>query len=296
MGGVMKKSPCKDIRLEVLTMIGALRAYLWLVVAVSVASFVGGFKVSIAAQPNAVTFPSGELVLHGDLYKPEGAGPFPGVIWYHGGGGPRPGSAKYRASPQLGRVFTGGGYVLFVPHRLGYGRSPRHDLVDTYVDGTREVRNKLQPKLIDMHMKDVAPALSFLKGLPYVDQNRIAVAGCSLGGIQTLLISEKNMGFRAAIAFAAAARSWPNAPDVRQLLTGAVRKAAVPILFVQAENDYSLTSSRTLAAEMKTLGKPHKLLIFPPFGTTSADGHAFCVRGGDIWAAEVFSFLRETMQ
>lgn len=284
------------IDLEGLTMKKALSVLLWLIVAVSVVSLITDLKVSIAAQPNKVTFPSGELVLHGDLYKPEGAGPFPGVIWYHGGGGPRPGSVEARESAQLGPVFTGKGYVLFVPHRLGYGRSPRHELVDTFVDGKRAVRDKLQLKLIDMHMKDVIPALSFLKGLPYVDRNRIAVAGCSLGGIQTVLISEKNMGFRAAVAFAAAAQSWPNAPDVRELMTGAVRKATLPILFVQAENDYDLTGSRTLVAEMERLGKPHKLLIFPPSGNTPVDGHAFCTRGGNVWASEVFSFLGETMQ
>ena len=265
----------------------------WLIIAVLVAALIPD---SIVAQPTAVTFPSGEVVLHGDLYKPEGAGPFPGVIWYHGGGNPTPGSVEYRDSAQLGAVFAGKGYVLLVPHRLGYGRSPRHDLVDTFVYGKREVRDKLQLKLVDMHMKDVIPALSFLKGLPYVDRNRIAVAGWSLGGIQTVLLSEKSIGFRAAIAFAAAAQSWPNSHDVRERMTSAVRKASIPILFVQAENDYSLTASRTLAAEMEKLGKPHKFLIFPPFGNTPADGHAFCTRGGDIWAAEVFSFLRETMQ
>lgn len=266
---------------------------LWLIVTVLVVCLI---PLSTAAQPNAVTFPSGEVVLHGDLYKPEGTGPFPGVIWYHGGGNPTPGSVEYRESAQLGAVFTGKGYVLFVPHRLGYGRSPRHDLVDAFVYGKREVRDKLQLKLIDMHMKDVIPALSFLKGLPYVDRNRIAMAGCSLGGIQTVLLSEKDIGFRAAVAFAAAAQSWRNAPDVRELMTGAVRKAALPILFVQAENDYDLTGSRTLVAEMEKLGKPHKLLIFAPFGNTPADGHAFCTRGGNIWAPEVFSFLGETMQ
>lgn len=274
----------------------ALPVLLSLIVALLVASLVPVFKASIAAQPDAVTFRSGESVLHGDLYKPEGAGPFPGMIWYHGGSKPAPGSVEYPDAAQLGAVFTGKGYVLFVPHRLGYGRSPRHDLVDTFFHGKREVRHKLQLKLIDLHMKDVVPALSFLKGLPYVDRDRIAVAGCSLGGIQTVLLAEKNMGFRAAVAFAPAAQSWRNAPDVRESLTGAVRKAALPILFVQAENDYDLTSSRTLVAEMERSGKPHKLLIFPPFGNTPADGHAFCLRGGNIWAPEVFSFLGETMQ
>lgn len=247
-------------------------------------------------QPEAVTFTSGEVVLHGDLSKPEGTGPFPAVIWYPGGGNPRPGLSEYPASSQLGRVSTSKGYVLFLPHRLGYGRSPRHDLVDKRFETKQEERHELQLELIDMHMKDVTPALSFLKGLPYVDRNRIAVAGCSQGGIQTVLISEQNLGFRAAVAFAAAAQSWPKAPNVRERMMSAVRKASVPILFVQAENDYSLTASRTLAAEMERLGKLHKLLIFPPFGTTPADGHAFCTRGADIWAPNVFSFLDETMQ
>ena len=31
-----------------------------------------------------VTFRSGELTLHGVLYRPEGAGPFPAVVYNHG--------------------------------------------------------------------------------------------------------------------------------------------------------------------------------------------------------------------
>ena len=31
-----------------------------------------------------VTFKSGDLTLVGFLYKPEGQGPFPGIIWNHG--------------------------------------------------------------------------------------------------------------------------------------------------------------------------------------------------------------------
>jgi carboxymethylenebutenolidase len=254
------------------------------------------FLISDAAAQKKVTFPSGELVLHADLFKPDGSGPFPTVIWYHGGGGPKPGLQDDPNAARIAPAFTGRGYVLLYPHRLGYGRSPRHELVDTYVPASREMRDKLQLELIDMHMKDVAPTLSFLKTLPYVERDKIAVAGCSLGGIQTVLLSETNLGFRTAVAFAAAAQSWPNAPDVRERMTSAVRKANRPILFAQAENDYSLTASETLAAEMKKIGKPHKRLIFPSFGSTAADGHAFCTRAPDIWAGEVFSFLDESLR
>ena len=38
----------------------------------------------VLAATETVTFPSGEITLHGVLYKPEGTGPFPAVIYNHG--------------------------------------------------------------------------------------------------------------------------------------------------------------------------------------------------------------------
>ena len=76
----------------------------------------------------------------------------------------------------------------------------------------------------------------------------------------------------------------------------AVRKATIPILFIQAENDYDLGPSRTLAGELERLGKSHKLVIFPPYGHTHKEGHGvFCERGGNVWGSEVFSFLEGAM-
>ena len=70
----------------------------------------------------------------------------------------------------------------------------------------------------------------------------------------------------------------------------------MPILFVQAENDYDLAPSRDLAKEMEKSGKGHSIQIFPRFGKTAQDGHEFCARGGEIWADKVFSFLTSSMQ
>ena len=33
---------------------------------------------------DTVEFPSGEITLHGVLYRPEGKGPFPAVVYNHG--------------------------------------------------------------------------------------------------------------------------------------------------------------------------------------------------------------------
>ncbi len=43
---------------------------------------------------------------------------------------------------------------------------------------------------------DVAAAVAYVKGLPEVDRTRIAVAGCSVGGIQSLLAAERDLGIR----------------------------------------------------------------------------------------------------
>jgi dipeptidyl aminopeptidase/acylaminoacyl peptidase len=70
------------------------------------------------ARPEEVKFPSAKLALHGVLYKPEGNGPFPAILYNHG-------SEKDPGSkPALGVFFSSRGYVFFVPHRRGHGRSP----------------------------------------------------------------------------------------------------------------------------------------------------------------------------
>ena len=135
-----------------------------------------------------------------------------------------------------------------------------------------------------------------MKTLPYVDPNRVAVTGVSFGGIQTVLAAERASGIRVAVDFAGAAMMWADSPEIRERLLTAVRNARVPIYFIQAENDYNLGPSRTLAAEMDRVGKPHRMKIYPPYGVTPQDGHSLGLRGGVVWEADVFAFLDEYMK
>ena len=76
-------------------------------------------------------------------------------------------------------------------------------------------------------------------------------------------------------------------------MIGAVRNARVPIFFLQAENDYDLSPSRTLSQAMKDAKKPFELKIYPPFGNSVEDGHAFGYFGSSVWADDVFRFLQD---
>jgi hypothetical protein len=81
------------------------------------------------------------------------------------------------------------------------------------------------------------------------------------------------------------AHGWPEAAS----------KATVPILLIQAENDYDLSPTWVLAQTLEELRKPFKLAILPTHVTTPADEHAFCFRGRDAGEPQVFSFLTSAM-
>lgn len=238
-----------------------------------------------AAEPQAVAFPGGGLELRGFLYTPEGSGPFRAVLYNHGSE-QRPGWV-----PQLGHFFSRNGYVFFIPHRRSHGRSPR----DPRIDGLYNSGRAGVVALHEAHLEDQLAALEFLKRQPKVDRDRIAVAGCSYGGIQTLLAAEasadRKTGLRAAVDFAGGAMTWQHAPELQTRMLTAARKAGIPVMFVQAENDYDLTPSYALAKAMQQAGKPHRLSIYPPHGDSVRDGHGFCVRGSEVWGRDVLAFL-----
>src|SRR5213592_1030415 len=72
--------------------------------------------------PYSETFyKSGNLRIQAYLYKPDGDGPFPVVIYNHGSRAGR----ERRAVPfeYIGRLLTRAGYAVLVPERRGYGGS-----------------------------------------------------------------------------------------------------------------------------------------------------------------------------
>ena len=261
--------------------------------------FLGGltvFSASALSQsisaPTEVTFSSGKLTLHGFFYKPDGAGLFPAVLWNHGSER-RPGWL-----PDVAPVLVNHGYILFIPHRRGQGRSPGDYVMDQLAQtgGNRAARSRMLVELMELHLQDQAAALAYLKNVPGVDRNRIAVAGCSFGGIQTVLMAEKGEGLRAAVDFAGGAESWEGSLDLRDRMKKAVRNAQVPIFFIQAKNDYDTSPSRELAAEMDKAHKPHTIQIFPAFGHSAPEAHEFCVHGAETWSAQVLSFFEEAFK
>ena len=254
---------------------------------------------SRSSQGEVTTFPSGELTLHGVLYRPNGAGPFPAVVYNHGSAA---GMASKGAFDALGPVFTSHGWVFFGPYRRGQGLSASAGkyigdeiAAATKAGGISSGAATMVRLLETDHLNDQLAALAWLRTQKFVKADRIAVAGTSFGGIEAVLGAERG-SYCAAIDSAGGAQSWAQAPELQSLMKRSVQNSRVPIFFFQAENDYDLAPSRVLSNAMKDAGKEFELKIYPPFGKDTGDGHAFGYFGSSVWADDVFRFLNKHCQ
>jgi dienelactone hydrolase len=242
------------------------------------------------SQPEEVVFPSAGRQLHGFLWKPSGPGPFRAIVWNHG-------SEKLPGSePALANFYTAHSYVFFVPHRRGQGRSPGDYIQDQVAQSGPGERAQRVVDLLESEVDDVIAGLNYLKSQPFVHPTRIAISGCSYGGIETLLTGERDLGVKALVPFAPGAMSWEKNYQLQDALIRAVDQAKAPVFLIQAQNDYSLGPSHALSKEAAKKHKDFQSKIYPAFGKGEHDGHwGFCSTATDVWGADVLAFLDAQM-
>jgi carboxymethylenebutenolidase len=245
-----------------------------------------------AAQPapEHVTLMSEGRKLQATLLRPSGPGPFPAIVYNHG-------SERDPIVAQhgnIGRFFQSHGYVVLFPNRRGAGGSEGtfwEDAVDKLPEAKQE---EGVVAALDAESADVVAAVRYLQAQPYVERRDVSVAGCSFGGIESLLAATKPIGLHAVVDFAGGSMAWQGNGALRERMLRAAYDAQVPVLFAQAENDFDTTPSKVLSSAMLGVGKPTELHIYPPFGKTPAQGHGmFCMHGTNVWGDDVLAFLRK---
>ena len=239
-----------------------------------------------------VFYPSGGLQIQAYLYRPEGDGPFPAVIYNHGSR-----SGRERQSvpfEHIGRLLTSAGYVALVSERRGYGRSDGA----AWPEDVGKHRGRTVPRL-EEETDDVLAAVDFLRTQAFVDARRLGLMGWSFGGIVTMFAVSCGNVFAVAVDQAGGALTWNTNPGVRAALTAAAQKSTTPTLLQVAENDRTTNSITTVAKILDKRGIPHRMVIYPPFTAatplpfgTGAPGHVvFAERGMSVWSADALEFL-----
>jgi dienelactone hydrolase len=177
--------------------------------------------------PQAVEIPSGTAVLHAQLFKPEGNGPFPVVIALHGCGGlsghSEPVQVRYR--DWADELLRDGKAVLFPDSYGSRELGPQCRVKERRITARRE------------RVTDILAARQWLMQQAWVAPDRISLLGWANGASALLwavrpqlLLHHAEPDFRSAVAFY---------PDCR-LSSGLGWSARVPTLvLIGAKDDVS---------------------------------------------------------
>ena len=254
----------------------------------------GAALAGAAVVAQKVTLTSDGLSLEAFLYKPDGDGPFPALIWNHGSEQHPDAGAQFDS---VAAIFVPAGYVVFAPVRRGHGHSQGRYIVDEIrfarLRGGREDAAYTAVRLLATEqLADQLAGLAYVKQQPFVDATRIAVAGCSFGGIETLLGAASGVGYKAAISISPAAQSWDGNTYLQERLIEVVRRIDVPVLLLQPAKDASLAPSRVLGKAAAQAGKPLTAKVYPATGPREEQKHCFGgAKGMHVWAEDAKAFL-----
>jgi dipeptidyl-peptidase-4 len=238
--------------------------------------------------------------LVGYLYAPGGVldERLPAVVWNHGS---EPDPTPDRQFQHIAELLVPEGYVVMAPERRGQGESSGKYIVDATQEAKAAGKDagKVMVHLMETtQLDDQLAGLAYLKSRSFVDPGRIAVMGCSYGGIQTLLGAESQAaGYQAAVALSPGAESWKGNEPLRTRLLAAVGATRIPVMIGHPQGDASVEPGYTLGARMQMLGRPYELVIFPKLGPPDSQGHCFGgMYNSYVFGEEVLHFLRVAMR
>jgi dipeptidyl-peptidase-4 len=130
----------------------------------------------------------GEMLVY-QITTPPGFDPskrYPVVLQAYGG--PGGGGVRQAWQGSTTQLLTEAGYVVFKMDNRGEG------------DRSRAFKNSLYRRLGTVEVEDWVVAADYLRSLPYVDDDRMAVMGWSYGGFMSLmLLTEPKMGLAASM-------------------------------------------------------------------------------------------------
>jgi dipeptidyl aminopeptidase/acylaminoacyl peptidase len=236
-----------------------------------------------------VVFRSGGLRIGALLTKPKGPGPFPAYIHNHGSMTIQEANGRLWGFPMaLESTLVPSGYVVLRPARRGYLGSDGTTTTYTARGSSLSANNVIYGAYEEA--EDVKAAFAFLATCPFVDRQRIAIGGHSVGGLVTVIAAAQLPRVRA-VAIMKGGINWTQG-GVNQGAQASVRvwqseapKIKVPVHLLYGEFDTQISPDlgRSLEEVLKRHGTPVEFLLR---------------REGHNWSPgpEIVSFLDENLK
>jgi dienelactone hydrolase len=222
------------------------------------------------------------------IYKPPGDGPFPLLLMNHGKDRGKPAAQKRDRFLSMAREFVRRGYVVAIPMRKGFSKSG-----GTYRDfGCNMHHNGV------VQADDIEAALHALTKMPWIDRDRVIVAGQSYGGLATMAFGTRQFpGVRGLINFAGGLRIDGDYCDWRSALVTAFSsygsRTSLPSLWFYGENDsyFDPSLAQRLQSAYQSAGGTSQLIAF---GRFKSDAHSLVSSrdGIAVWWPDTERFLR----
>jgi dienelactone hydrolase len=231
------------------------------------------------------------------LFKPEGEGPFPTLMFNHGstgdGSDPSLFTRPYTAEA-LGQYFVARGWLVAFPQRRGRGTSD--GLYDEGFNADRTAYSceaELSLPGADRALDDLDAAVDWLRQRADVDTTRMVVGGTSRGGILSLAHAARRPDvYLGALNFVGGwlGEGCGDYAEVNRTLFEAGASYPLETAWLYAENDsfYSLTHSRANHSAFIAAGGQGAFRVYRRAG--SLNGH-FLVNDPLLWGADVEAYL-----
>ena len=236
--------------------------------------------------------PTPDGVADAYLVRPDGDGPFPGVLLYPDAFGLRP-----RVAEMAGRI-ADRGYVVLVPNLLHRGgRCPQVDLSAlSDPDRREEVFGTVMPlvgALDDAAITaDAGAYLDTLADQDGVAPGPVVIVGYCMGGTNALRTAEAHPDRVAGVASFHGGRIVTDQPDSPHLRVGRVTGE---LYFAHADNDHSMTAEQitTLEQALEAAGVRHRSEVYEGagHGFTMADTAAYDEAAEQRHWTSLFAFL-----
>jgi dienelactone hydrolase len=230
-----------------------------------------------------------QVELETTLYKPPGDGPFPVLIMNHGKSRGNPRMQQRDRFVAISREFVKRGYAVVIPMRTGFAHSG-----GKYIDDGCNLEANGQTQA-----NDVEGVVDYLARQPWVDRNRMLVAGQSHGGLTAVAFGTRNVaGIRGLINFAGGLKTDTGPCQWKAALLTAFAdygaQSRVPSLWFYGANDsyFDATLATGLRDAFVNAGGVARLVAF---GAFKRDAHQMSGSrdGVRIWWPETERFLKQ---
>ena len=245
--------------------------------------------------------------VHTQIFKPEGKGPFPLIVFSHGRA-PKAADRQALQYPVLrGHVayWQRKGFAVIAPIRPGYGATGGADLEASAINISAAGVCSGTPKFdraIGNAADIVSDVVAWARLQKWVDSRKIILVGQSVGGITTVAAASRNLpGVIGAINFSGGTGGDPEKRPAQSCFPEAItdlyksygRTSTIASLWLYAPNDlfWGPTQPKSWYQAFAAAGGRAKFIVTGP--VPDDDGHKLIAKGGRLWGSHVDPFVAQ---